>query len=165
MLWEELDSGFFVSHAGIHSSPHWHRPLGNTEWRRGSELRGTGQCPSTCWPQENKRLPHAEDWLLYILTWPGPSLVAQMVKNLPQVQEIWVQSLGWEDPLEKGMATHSSFLAWRIPWIEEPGGLQSMGAQRVRHGWATNTFTFTCPKKHEEITKNHQTCERQNYMR
>ena len=59
--------------------------------------------------------------------------VAQMVKNLPAVQETWVQSLGWEDPLEKGIATHSSILAWRIPWTEEPGGLQSMGSQRVRY--------------------------------
>ena len=56
-----------------------------------------------------------------------------MVKNLPAVQETGVQSLGWEDPLEKEMATHSSILAWRIPWIEETGGLQSMGSQRVRH--------------------------------
>ena len=55
------------------------------------------------------------------------SLVAQMVKNPPAVQETWVRSLGWEDPLEKEMATHSSILAWRIPWTEEPGGLQSMG--------------------------------------
>ena len=52
-------------------------------------------------------------------------LVAQMVKNLPVVQKTWVQSLGWEDPLERGMATHSSVLAWRIPWTEEPGGLYS----------------------------------------
>ena len=56
-----------------------------------------------------------------------------MVKNLPTVQETWVQSLGWEDPLEKDMATFSSVLAWRIPWTEEPGGLQSIGLQRVRH--------------------------------
>ena len=61
------------------------------------------------------------------------SLVAQMVKNLPAIQETWVQSLGWEDPLEKGMATHSSTLAWRIPWTEEPDVRQSMGLQRVRH--------------------------------
>ena len=59
-------------------------------------------------------------------------LVAQTVKNLPAMQETWVQFLGWEDPLEKGMATHASILAWRIPWAEEPGGLQSMGSQRVR---------------------------------
>ena len=56
-----------------------------------------------------------------------------MVKNLPSLQETWVQSLGWEDTLEKGMATHSSILAWTIPWTEEPGGLQSMGSKRVRH--------------------------------
>ena len=57
------------------------------------------------------------------------SLVAQTVKNLPAMRETWVQSLVWEDPLEKGMATHSSILAWRIPWTEEPGGLQSMGLE------------------------------------
>ena len=61
------------------------------------------------------------------------SLVAQMVKSLPAMQETRVQSLGPEDPLEKGMATHSSILAWRTPWTEELGGLQSMESQRVRH--------------------------------
>ena len=65
--------------------------------------------------------------------------MAQMVNNLPAGQETWVQSPGWEDPLEEGMATHSSILAWRIPWTEEPGRLQPMGSQRVRHDWATNT--------------------------
>ena len=55
------------------------------------------------------------------------SLVAQTVKNLTATQETWVRSLGWEDPLEDGIATHFSILAWRIPWTEEPGGLQSMG--------------------------------------
>ena len=59
--------------------------------------------------------------------------MAQMVKNLPAMRETQVQSLGQEDPLEKGMATHSSILAWRIPWTEEPGGPQSMGLQRVRY--------------------------------
>ena len=63
----------------------------------------------------------------------GISLVAQTVKRLPAMQETWVQSLGQEDPLEKEMATHSSILAWRIPWTGEPGRLQSMGWQRVRH--------------------------------
>ena len=58
----------------------------------------------------------------------GAALVAQMIKNLPAMQEPQVQSLGWEDLLEGGMATHSSILAWRIPWIEEPGGLQSTGS-------------------------------------
>ena len=61
------------------------------------------------------------------------SLVSQMVKNLPAVQETEVQSLGQEDPMEKEMATHSSILAWRIPWTEEPGRLQSTGLQRVGH--------------------------------
>ena len=59
--------------------------------------------------------------------------MAQTVKNLRAMQKTWVRSLGWEDPLEEGMATHSSILAWRIPWTEEPGGLQSMGPQRVGH--------------------------------
>ena len=61
------------------------------------------------------------------------SLVAQMVKRLPTIRETQVQSLGWEDPLEKEMATHSSTLAWKIPWTEECGRLQSMGSQRVGH--------------------------------
>ena len=63
--------------------------------------------------------------------------VAQTVRNPPAVQEIQVQSLGWEDPLEKGMATHSSILAWRIPWKENPGGPQSVGSQRVRHDFSS----------------------------
>ena len=58
--------------------------------------------------------------------------LAQMVKNMPAMQETWVQFLGQEDPREKGMATHSSVLAWRSPWTEKPGGLQSIGSQRVR---------------------------------
>ena len=61
------------------------------------------------------------------------SLVAQRLKRLPAMWEMWVQSLGREDPLEKEMATHSSILAWRIPWTEEPGGLQSIASQRVGH--------------------------------
>ena len=65
------------------------------------------------------------------------SLVAQMLKNLPEMRETWVQSPGQDDSLEKGMATHSSILAWEIPWTEEPGGLQSMGSQRVGQDWAT----------------------------
>ena len=63
----------------------------------------------------------------------GASLVAQMIKSLPAVQETRVLSLGREDPLEKGMSIHSSTLAWRIPWTEEPGRLQSMGSQRIGH--------------------------------
>ena len=66
------------------------------------------------------------------------SLVAQMVKRLPVMRETWVWSLGWEDPLEKETATHSSTLAWKTPWMHEPVRLQSMGSQRVRHNWATS---------------------------
>ena len=66
-----------------------------------------------------------------------PFLVAQMVRSLPAKQETWVRSLGQKEPLEKGMTTHSSILAWRIPWTEEPGSLQSMGSQRVGHNLAT----------------------------
>ena len=59
--------------------------------------------------------------------------MVQKVKNPPAMWETWVQSLGWEDPLEKGIATHSNILAWRIPWTEEPGGIHSMGLQRIGH--------------------------------
>ena len=72
------------------------------------------------------------------------SLVAQMIKNLPAMQESQVRSQGQEDSLEKGMATHSNILTWRIPWTEEPGGIQSMGSQRVGQDWATNTRKGTC---------------------
>ena len=68
--------------------------------------------------------------------------MAQLGKNPPAMQETWVQSLGWEDPLEKGKATHSSILAWRIPWTEEPGRLQSTGSQRVGHDRATEHSAF-----------------------
>ena len=76
---------------------------------------------------------------LQLMFWVSSALVAQIVKNLPATQLIQVQLLGCENPLEKGMATLSSILAWRIPWTEEPGGLWSMGSQRVRHIWVTNT--------------------------
>ena len=81
---------------------------------------------------------------------PTPHPVAQTVENLPVIQETRVQSLGQKDPLEKGMAIHSSILAWRISWTEKPGGLQSMGSQRVRHNWLltrTHTHTHTHRKK------------------
>ena len=73
------------------------------------------------------------------------SLVAQIVKHLPTMQETRVRSLGWEDPLEKDMATHSSILAWRIPWTEETGRLLSVGSQRVRHDWAADTLILGWP--------------------
>ena len=65
--------------------------------------------------------------------WHWASLVVQSVKNLPAVQETWVRTLGWEDPLEKETSTHSSIIAWKISWTEEPGELQFMGSQRVGH--------------------------------
>ena len=83
----------------------------------------------------------------YPLQYSWPSLVAQTVKNLPAIWDTWVWSLGWEDPLEKRMAAHSNILGWRIPWIEEPGGLQSMGLQRAGHDWETlNILTISTSK-------------------
>ena len=82
-------------------------------------------------------------WLCFLGL--ATSLVAQMVKNLPAMQETHVWSLGWEDPLEEGMATHSSILAWRIPWTEEAGWLQSMKSRRVGCNWATDTFLYLDP--------------------
>ena len=85
--------------------------------------------------------PPTSVWRCWFNLWSGKSgasLVAQKLKRLPAMREIRVRSLGGEDPLEKGMATHSSILAWRIPWREDPGRLQSTGSQRVRHCWATS---------------------------
>ena len=92
------------------------------------------------------------DLYLYEVQECGKTVV-QVVKSLPAMPETWVQSLGQEDPLEKGMATHSSILSWRIPWTEEPGKLQSMGSQRVGHDWATNTHTHTHTHKVQEQAK------------
>ena len=79
----------------------------------------------------------------YIPTQNRASLLAQRLKRLPAMRETWVRSLGQEDPLEKEMSTHSSILAWRIPWTEELGGLQSMGSQRVGHNRATSLSLST----------------------
>ena len=86
------------------------------------------------------------------------TLVAQMVKNLPAMKETWVRSAGREDPLEEGMATHSSILAWRVPWTEEPGGLQSMESKRAGHDWPSNIpllpYVFSCLSlKHFDVQK------------
>ena len=75
----------------------------------------------------------AEEEIGYPLQYSWASLVAQLVKNPPVMWEIWVHSLGWEDPLEEEMETHCSILVRRIPWTEEPGGLQSTGSPRVEH--------------------------------
>ena len=79
-------------------------------------------------------------------------LMAQMVKRLPTMQETQVQSLGWEDTLEKEMATHSSILAWKIPWTEEPGWLLSMGSQRVGHDWLSNFTTYLLRFLRQELS-------------
>ena len=84
-------------------------------------------------PQGHKELDTTDRLHFHFLAPQRASLVAQLVKNLPAMWETWVRSLGWEDPLEKGKATHSSILAWRTPWTEEPGRVQSMGSQRVEH--------------------------------
>ena len=91
----------------------------------------THTCTHTCM---HARTAHICKWVR--IQWA--SLVVQMVKRLPAMLETQVRSLGWEDPLEKGMATHSSTLAWKIPWTEEPGRLKFMGSQRVGHDWATS---------------------------
>ena len=80
--------------------------------------------------------------LAYIYLWA--SLVAQMIKHLPTMQENWVRSLGWKDPREKEMATHSSILAWKIPWMEESCRLQSMRSQIAGHNWATSLHFTGC---------------------
>ena len=90
------------------------------------------------------------------------SLVAQRVKHLPAMQETWVRSLVREVPLEKEMATHSSILAWRIPWIEEPGGLQSIGSRRVGHDWASSLH-FTSMSYLQSFYKQSR-LENKNYL-
>ena len=109
-----------------------------------------GQCPQG-WLWSLRTV-----WVLELgRGWAGASQVGLMVRNLPaNAGDIRMQawSLGWEDPLEEGMATHSSILAWRVPWTEEPGWLQPMGSQRVRHDWNnlvrvhTHTHTHTHPQ-------------------
>ena len=106
--------------------------------------RGSKRCPSSRQkqtPGKGLRCKGNQNIVLSCRHF-GTSQVVQMVKNLPAMQETWVWSLGWEDPLEKEMATHSSILAWRIPWAEKSGRLQSMGLQRVGHDWATNTYSY-----------------------
>ena len=99
-------------------------------------------------------------WTFFGIAFLWVSLMAQMVKLLPAMQETWVPSLGQEDPLEKEMATYSSTLAWKIPWTEKPGRLQSMESQRVGHDWMTSLslglewkVTFSSPVVTAEFSK------------
>ena len=112
----------------------WRQSIVSSE----NSLKNLHQCVahSYFWKNLNDLFLFRSTYFLYI------SLVAQMVENLSAMQEIWIWSLGGEDPLEKGMATHSSILAWGISWTGDTGGLQSIGSKRVRHNWTTNTLTF-----------------------
>ena len=141
-VWLEGCLSFFSKHI----STHYHT-LSWENWEGDSELVWTIYTSSSFPVVLSCFL-----WILYLLSvkhWnknegytSETSLVAQTVKRLPKMQGTWVQSLGWEDPLEKEMATHSSTLAWKILWMEEPGGPQSMGSQRVRHDWVTSLSFF-----------------------
>ena len=107
-------------------------------------------------PSRPSRNHHYARWLSLLCSNSCPqfgastraSLVAQTVKNLSAMQETQVWSLGWEDPLQTGIATHSSILAWRIPWTEEPGWPQCMGSQRVRHNWVTISLSLSLSHTH-----------------
>ena len=114
-------------------------------------------CPTLCNPIDSSPPGSSVSGILQARIWSGlpfpPPIgnsrtpwVGQMVENVPAMWETWVWPLGWEDPLEKGMATYSSIIACRIPWTEEPGRLQSMGSQRVGHDWVTNTWISLQPQ-------------------
>ena len=118
----------------------WHHSCEGHEFEQASGV-GDRQGSLTFFSLWSHKVSGTTEWLSW-LTYARTFLVAQSVKNLPAMLETWVWSLSWEDPLEKGIATYSSILAWRIPWTEESGRLQSMGLQREECDWATNTFTF-----------------------
>ena len=117
---------------------------------------GQGSLPSACAPATYQ--PPRTDHITF-----GGFPDGSMVKNLLAMQETWVQSLGWKVTLEKGMATHSSILSWRIPWTEESGGLQSLGLQRVRHDRETNTFTFYFKEEKQVATESLKLFYLKNY--
>ena len=109
---------------------------GILEWVAMPSSRGSS------WPRDRTHISTSTCIYRWVFFYPCASLVAQRVNNLPAMQETGVQSLGQEDALKKGIASHSSILAWRILWTENPDGLHSMGLQRVRHDWATNTHSL-----------------------
>ena len=115
-----------------------HNPGGNQLLPLASLVSWYGTYPGEDWQIDFTQMLSFQGFsylLVFIDTLRG-FLVAQSVKSLPAMQKTWVQFLGWEDPLEKEVATHSSILAWRIPWTEEPCRLQSTGSQRVRQEWS-----------------------------
>ena len=128
----------------------WATSLSCIDWRRKwqptpvflpGESQGWSSLIGCClWGPTESDTTEAMQQQQHSMFWA--SLVAQLAKNPSAMWETWVQSLVWEDPLEEGMAVHPSILAWRIPWTEEPGGLQSMGLQRIRHDWATKHTLF-----------------------
>ena len=139
--------------------PGWKSPTEKKEWKHG-------RCRVLDGPTEPQTKPglatvlnytrYCTKYCGYFFKWA--SLLAQTVTYLPAMPETRVQSLGLEDPLEKEMATHSSILAWRIPWTEEPCRLQSMGSQRVRHDWATSlhfTSSFCQVRPRNAFLPNH----------
>ena len=109
-------------------------------WAHKTEMQGEKRISTVFKGQPSLWVPLG---ISFYLRWA--SLVAQMMKNVPAIQETRIWSLGQEDPLEKRMATFSRSLAWRIPWTEEPGGLQSLGSQRVRYNWTTDFLIISFP--------------------
>ena len=108
--------------------------------RKGALTIKSNSVPPSGWPNKLENNYIAVSLTLFPV-WLTSGLAAQMVKNLSTMHETWVGSLRGEDPLEKRTTTHSSILAWRIPWTEEPGRLRSIRLQRVRYNWATNTHS------------------------
>ena len=136
-MWEESHVLIKLFLVREDSERTWWWPLNGQSavlWKRGylceSALR-------KCFKGRSLYDKHCVVKYIHIYTYMQTSLAAQTVKHLPTMQETWVQSLSREDPLDKEMATHSSTVAWKIPWMEDPGRLQSMGLQRVGHDWAT----------------------------
>ena len=124
----------------------WHHWLDGYEFEQAQEV-GDRQAWIAAVHGVAKSQTRLSDWTE--LTELTLGLVAQIVKNLPAMQETWVWPLGWEDPLEKGMATHTSILVWRIPWTEEFCDLQFMGLQRVGHDWVEKVSFHSNPKERQ----------------
>ena len=127
----------------------WHHRLNGREFEQtpgDNEGQESLVCCSSCCCRVGNKL--TTEWMnkcLFIHLPFMSSLVAQLVRNPPAMRETWVRSLGWEDPLVKGKATHSRILAWAITGTEEPGGLQSVGSHGVKYNWATDTHMQCLP--------------------